>query len=97
MSEKIKFIVLIKKGSETERLFDDDYDAFLSGNYALHCSDMDLSGGFARVVRISDETSPAWKKGILRQTFWLPAADIAAAFEYDESNPGIGFGGGSTG
>lgn len=91
MSEKVRFIVLLRRESETEALFFDNFDALMNEHRVLFCSEMDLSGYHAKVVRIPGESSQAWKTGARRQPFWFPASDVAAAFEYDRSNPPAGF------
>ncbi|MGB3288018.1 MAG: hypothetical protein WBA83_01960 [Burkholderiaceae bacterium] len=91
MSDQVQFIVLLRHESATEALFANNFDAMISEHRTLFCSDMDLSGYHAKVVRIPAETSEAWKAGARRQVFWFPASDIAAAFEFDEADQAAGF------
>jgi len=92
MDERVKFVIVLRAGSETEALFHQNYDTLDGERKVLFCSSLDLSGYHAKIVRIPSETSKAGLRQVGPQTFWFPAADVALAFEYDARNPSVGFG-----
>lgn len=94
MTEKARFAVIIGAGTETEKLFADNYDGVTEDNHlVLFCSEADLSGFHAKLVRIPGPRSRVREKGVTKQKLWIPTAHIAAMSEYGGENPPIGFGG----
>ncbi|MFY3534626.1 hypothetical protein [Achromobacter denitrificans] len=95
MTEKARFAVIIGAGTETEKLFADNYDGVNGENgLVLFCSEVDLSGFHAKLVRIPGPGSRIREKGVTKQKLWIPTAHIAAMCEYGGEGPPIGFGDG---
>jgi hypothetical protein len=93
MTEKARFAVIIGAGTETETLFADNYDGVTGDNHlVLFCSEADLSGFHAKLVRIPGLGSRIREKGVTKQKLWIPTAHIAAMSEHGGEDPPIGFG-----
>lgn len=88
----IKFLVVLRSGSNSEHIFHKDHDATMGDNLlVLTCSTVDVTGNhFALVERIPAEKNPA-KKHRSHQTWWIAHTDIAAVFQYDGNNKPVGF------
>jgi UDP-glucose 4-epimerase len=84
MTDSIKYVVVLRKGSETEVIFGDDHDAKAGSRVALYCTALDLSGFHARVVRVPAPTSRAAIQGSNTRTYWFPTSDVAFAFEVSD-------------
>ena len=82
MTESIKYVVVLRKGSETEVIFGDDHNAKAGSCVALYCTAMDLSGFHARVVRVPSPKSRAATQGSETRTYWFPTSDVAFAFAF---------------
>ena len=91
MNESIKFVLVLRKGCETEVIFGDDHDAKAGSRMALYCTALDLSGFHAKIVRIPAPTSRAATQGSEPRTYWFPTADVALAFEVTGGELPAGF------
>ncbi|MEN6375503.1 MAG: hypothetical protein ABFD75_12115 [Smithella sp.] len=87
-----KFIVILRQGSPSEKLFLNDCDGKMtSGNHFLTCETFDTTGNyFARAKRIPAEKNQDGKHRS-HQVWWIAYNDIVAVFEYDNSNIPAGF------
>ncbi|KRC82943.1 hypothetical protein D3C85_537990 [compost metagenome] len=91
MTESIKYVVVLRKGCETEVIFGDDHDAKAGSRVALYCTALDLSGFHARVVRVPAPSSQAAAQGAETRTYWFPTSDVAFAFEVNGGELPTGF------